>query len=150
MYAEPVPVPLREARRQWAELSRRIFKVEPLACPRCGQTMRIVVFITEPRAIDRRLDHLRRIRNGKAPVPVPRPREPGGLALRPVPVPPRERCCTGSPGSWVRGYLGCTGVPMTEPQAGQQPSSGANRPVPGIRATGDCPGTLIPLAGHLQ
>ena len=109
VYAEPVAVLLREARRQWAELLRRIFKVEPLECPRCGQTMRIVAFITEPRAIDRSLDHLRRIRNGKAPFPVPRPREPGGFALRPVPVPPRERCCTGSPGSWVRGYLGRTG-----------------------------------------
>ncbi len=49
----------REARRRWAELLRRIFEVEPLECPRCGQTMRIVSFITEPKAIDRILDHLR-------------------------------------------------------------------------------------------
>ncbi len=33
---------------------------------------------------------------------------------------------------------------------GKAPRSGTNRPVPGIRATGDCPGTLIPLAGRLQ
>ncbi len=52
------------------------------------------------------------------------------------PVPPRERCSTGSPGSWVRGYFGSPGVPMTDPQAGKQPSSGTNRPVPGMRATG--------------
>ncbi len=39
---------------------------------------------------------------------------------------------------------------MTDPQAGTQPSRGTNRPVPGMRATGDCPGTLIPLAGRLQ
>ena len=32
MYAEPVPVPLPEARRRWAELLRRIFEVEPLEC----------------------------------------------------------------------------------------------------------------------
>ena len=50
----------------------------------------------------------------------------------------------------VRGYSGCPGVPMTDPQAGKQPSSGTNRPVPGMRATGDCPGTLIPLTGCLQ
>ena len=56
MYAEPVPVPLREARRRWAELLRRIFEIEPLACPRCGQTMRIVAFITEPKVIDRILE----------------------------------------------------------------------------------------------
>ncbi len=60
VYAAPVPVPLREARRRWAELLRRIFEVEPLECPRCGQTMRIVAFITEPQVIDRILDHLRR------------------------------------------------------------------------------------------
>ncbi len=60
VYAEPVPVPLREARRRWAELLRRIFEVEPLECPRCGQTMRIVAFITQPRVIDRMLTHLRR------------------------------------------------------------------------------------------
>ena len=34
-----------------AELLRRIFEVDPLACPRCGQQMRIVAFITEPRAM---------------------------------------------------------------------------------------------------
>ena len=60
MYAEPVPVPLREAHRRWAELLRRIFEVEPLECPRCGQTMRIVAFITQPQVIDRILDSLRR------------------------------------------------------------------------------------------
>ena len=50
----------REARHRWAELLRLIFEIEPLACPRCGQTMRIVAFITEPKAIDRILDRLRR------------------------------------------------------------------------------------------
>ena len=44
----------------WAELLHRIFEVEPLECPRCGQTMRIVALITEPTVIDRILDHLRR------------------------------------------------------------------------------------------
>ena len=62
VYAAPVPVPLREARRRWAELLRLIFEVEPLECPRCGQTMRIVAFITEPHVIDPSmlLEHLRR------------------------------------------------------------------------------------------
>ncbi len=59
---DPEPDALREARRRWAELLRRIFEVDPLACPRCGQTMRIVAFITEPKVIDRILDHLRRTR----------------------------------------------------------------------------------------
>lgn len=31
--AGPVPLPLREARRRWAELLRQIFEVDPLRCP---------------------------------------------------------------------------------------------------------------------
>ncbi|MFQ5567976.1 MAG: hypothetical protein ACE5EU_16610 [Paracoccaceae bacterium] len=56
---DPEPEALREARRRWAELLRRVFEVDPLACPRCGHTMRIVSFITQPTAIDRILEHLR-------------------------------------------------------------------------------------------
>ena len=47
------PNAVREARRRWAELLRRLFEVEPLACPRCGGAMRIVAFITAPKQIDR-------------------------------------------------------------------------------------------------
>jgi hypothetical protein len=57
---DPQPEALVEARRRWAELLRRIFEVDPLACPRCGEEMRIVAFITEPQQIDRILEHLRR------------------------------------------------------------------------------------------
>jgi hypothetical protein len=57
---EPEPEAVREARRRWAELLRRIFEVDPLACPRCGTAMRIVAFITEPTVIDHILEHLRR------------------------------------------------------------------------------------------
>jgi hypothetical protein len=60
-----------EAGHRWAELLRRIFEVDPLACPRCGDKMRIVAFVTEPRIIDRILDHLR----STAPTR-PRPRTP--------------------------------------------------------------------------
>jgi hypothetical protein len=57
---EPEPEAVREAKRRWAELLRRIFEVDPLACPRCGTAMRIVAFITEPSTIDHILEHLRR------------------------------------------------------------------------------------------
>jgi hypothetical protein len=57
---EPEPEAIREAKRRWAELLRKILEVDPLACPRCGQEMRIVAFITEPKTIDRILDHLHR------------------------------------------------------------------------------------------
>ncbi len=69
--AEFVPPSLQEARRRWAELLRRIFEVDPLRCSRCAHEMRIVAFITQPRAIDRILTHLRRIatepRRSRAP-----------------------------------------------------------------------------------
>ena len=57
---EPEPEAIRKAKRRWAELLRRIVEVDPPACPRCGETMRIVSFITEPKTIDRILEHLRR------------------------------------------------------------------------------------------
>ena len=58
--AEAVPPALPEVRQRWAELLRRIFEVDPLRCPRCGEAMRIVAVITEPAVIDRILTHLRR------------------------------------------------------------------------------------------
>ncbi len=63
---EPTPVgdaaaALRAARRRWAELLRRIFEVDPLRCPRCGESMRVVGFVTEARVIARILEHLRRL-----------------------------------------------------------------------------------------
>ena len=35
----------REARRRWAALIRRVFEVDPLTCPKCEGTMRVVSFI---------------------------------------------------------------------------------------------------------
>ncbi len=74
---DPEPDAVREARRCWAELLRRILEVDPLACPRCGQEMRVVAFITKPKVIDRIFDRLLRTaatgrRDGK-PCPERRP-----------------------------------------------------------------------------
>jgi hypothetical protein len=54
---EPEPEALREVKKRWAELLRRIFEVDPLACPRCGEEIRIVAFITEPKTIGKILDY---------------------------------------------------------------------------------------------
>jgi len=35
-----------------------IYEVYPLVCPRCGGTMRIIAFITEPKVIAKILVHL--------------------------------------------------------------------------------------------
>ncbi len=47
------------ARRRWAALIKRVWQVDPLQCPRCGGTMKIVSFIepTQPDVIDRILTH---------------------------------------------------------------------------------------------
>ena len=66
--AEPEALPLREARRRWAELLRRIYEVDPLTCPACGGAMRILAFLNERAVIDRILEHLRRTRaDARAP-----------------------------------------------------------------------------------
>jgi hypothetical protein len=48
-----------EATRRWAALLQQIFEVDPLACPTCHGTMRIVAFITQASVIDQILTHLR-------------------------------------------------------------------------------------------
>ena len=58
--AEAMPPVRADVRRCWAALLRRIFEVDPLRCPRCGEAMCIVGFITQAHAIDRILTHLRR------------------------------------------------------------------------------------------
>jgi hypothetical protein len=60
-------------RRGSAQLLRRVYEVDPLACPRCRGVMRVVSFITEGRVIRRILDHLgasaRRATQERAPPP---------------------------------------------------------------------------------
>jgi hypothetical protein len=31
----------------WAEMIRKVYEVEPMVCPKCGVTMKIIAFITE-------------------------------------------------------------------------------------------------------
>ena len=54
----PADPDLRALRRRRAELLRRIFEVDPPVRPRCGATMRIIAFITQPRVIGTILKHL--------------------------------------------------------------------------------------------
>jgi hypothetical protein len=60
--ADPVPdtddrVPL-EVRRSWARLIRGVYELDPLLCPRCGGTMRVIAVIEQPAVIRQILDHL--------------------------------------------------------------------------------------------
>ena len=69
--APPVIVPAprlapTEASRRWAALLQQIFEVDPLACPACHGTMRIVACITQASVIDRILTHLTHLRTSTA------------------------------------------------------------------------------------
>ena len=50
-----------EARRRssWARMLRKVFEVDPLLCPQCGEEMVIVAWITKVDVIDRILRHRR-------------------------------------------------------------------------------------------
>ena len=65
----PAPrLPPTEATRRWAALLQEIFEVDPLVCPQCAGSMRIVAFITQSIVIDQILTHLR---TRSAPGPIP-------------------------------------------------------------------------------
>ena len=48
----------KEYRTMWAQLIRKVYEVDPLICPECGEEMRIVGIITERPVIDKILVHL--------------------------------------------------------------------------------------------
>ncbi len=76
---EPAPtrVPL-EARRSWARLIRQVYEVDPLLCPGCGGTMKIIAVIERPAVVRQVLDHLG-LPTGAASLRAP-PDPPEGLA----------------------------------------------------------------------
>ena len=45
--------------RAWARLIRKVYLADPLACPKCGGSLRIISFIDNPGAIERILRHLK-------------------------------------------------------------------------------------------
>jgi len=47
----------RTSRLKWAALIKLVFEVDPLKCPKCGGTMRIVSFIDQDSAIRKILKH---------------------------------------------------------------------------------------------
>jgi hypothetical protein len=49
------PVPA----KGWAEMIRKVYEVDPLLCPHCGGTMKVIAFITEYAVVDRIIDHLK-------------------------------------------------------------------------------------------
>ena len=61
----------------WAELLRRTFGLDVLACPDCGGRLRLVATIADPRVIARILAHLGLPLEPPCPMP---PRQPSWLS----------------------------------------------------------------------
>ena len=57
-HERPADEPLRTYRVAWAELLRKVFALDVLACPECGGRMQIIAFIAQPKVARRILDHL--------------------------------------------------------------------------------------------
>ena len=49
---------MKALRKGWARLIRKIYEVDPLVCPKCKGTMRIISFIEDPSVIRDILTHL--------------------------------------------------------------------------------------------
>ena len=43
----------------WAEMIRKVYEVDPMVCPKCGGSMKVVAVITDDQAVDRIIDHLK-------------------------------------------------------------------------------------------
>jgi len=49
---------------------RRVYEVDPMVCPKCGGTMKIIAFITDDIAVDRIIiDHLKLVFVAAKPPP---------------------------------------------------------------------------------
>jgi hypothetical protein len=46
-------------RRGWAERIRKVYEVDPLLCPQCGATMKVIVFLTDYAVVHRTINHLK-------------------------------------------------------------------------------------------
>ena len=47
-----------EVQRAWAYLVNEVYEVDPLVCPKCGGTMRVISHIENPNVIWQILNHL--------------------------------------------------------------------------------------------
>jgi hypothetical protein len=48
----------RHTRIPWADLLRRVYKIDVLLCPSCGGRMRVIAFLSDPKVVRQILDHL--------------------------------------------------------------------------------------------
>jgi len=53
----------------WAEMTRRVYEVDPLLCPACGGQMSIISFIEDHKVIDKIIAHLKLTFEAERPPP---------------------------------------------------------------------------------
>jgi hypothetical protein len=44
----PPPLVVTRCRQTWAMLIKRDYEVDPLACPKCGEQIKVITFIEPP------------------------------------------------------------------------------------------------------
>jgi hypothetical protein len=55
----------------WAAMIRKVYELDPMVCPKCGGTMKVVAFITDYTAVDRIIRHLKLRFIAEKPPPSP-------------------------------------------------------------------------------
>jgi len=53
------PLPHPKASKTWAALIKRVFEVDPSACPKCGDSMKLKAFVTDQHELKRLLENLK-------------------------------------------------------------------------------------------
>jgi len=56
---EPTPPGLRPRRLGWAQLLRRVLEIDALTCAKCAVPMTVIAFLSDPKVVERILDHLK-------------------------------------------------------------------------------------------
>ena len=61
--AFPLRIVEEELRRRpakgWAEMIRKVYEVDPMVCPKCGGTMKVIAFLTDYAVVDKIIEHLK-------------------------------------------------------------------------------------------
>lgn len=53
----------------WDEMIRKVYEVDPMLCPRCGGTMRVIALLTDCAVFDRIIHHLKLTFLAERPTP---------------------------------------------------------------------------------
>jgi hypothetical protein len=108
-----------EARRSWARLIRQVYEVDPLLCPGCGKTMRVIAVIERPAVIRRILDHL------GLPTGAPSLRAPPDLPVRGTQAGPPGGRVADHPREWSSEPF-FDDLPATNPVTARAEGAGAD------------------------